>query len=83
MAYEQEQIDLHAYICVRFDGELESDQPDTEPLEVTENDDGSRTILYKFRRVRQDAKGNVISQYIYTTPGRIIYNKAIQEALAS
>jgi DNA-directed RNA polymerase subunit beta' len=83
MAYQQDQIDLHAYIYVRFDGEIESDQPDTEPLEVTENDDGTRTLLYKFRRVRQDAKGNVLSQYIYTTPGRVIYNNAIQEALAS
>nr|P14563.1 RecName: Full=DNA-directed RNA polymerase subunit gamma; Short=RNAP subunit gamma; AltName: Full=RNA polymerase subunit gamma; AltName: Full=Transcriptase subunit gamma [Nostoc commune]AAA25517.1 DNA-dependent RNA polymerase gamma subunit (EC 2.7.7.6) [Nostoc commune] len=83
MAFQQEQIDLHAYIYVRFDGEIESDQPDTEPVKVTENEDGTRTLLYKFRRVRQDAKGNVLSQYIYTTPGRVIYNNAIQEALAS
>ncbi|MEH2251702.1 DNA-directed RNA polymerase subunit gamma [Nostoc sp.] len=83
MAFQQEQIDLHSYIYVRFDGEIESDQPDTEPVKVTENEDGSRTLLYKFRRVRQDAKGNVVSQYIYTTPGRVIYNNAIQEALAS
>jgi DNA-directed RNA polymerase subunit beta' len=83
MAFEQEQIDLHAYIYVRFDGEVESDQPDTEPLEVSNNGDGSRTLLYKYRRVREDSEGNVISQYIRTTPGRVIYNKAIQEALAS
>ncbi len=83
MAFQQEQIDLHAYIYVRFDGEVESDQPDTEPLEVTENTDGTRTLLYKYRRVREDAKGNMLSQYVRTTPGRVIYNKAIQEALAS
>jgi DNA-directed RNA polymerase subunit beta' len=83
MAYEQEQIDLHAYIYVRYDGEVESDQADHEPQEVIENGDGSRTKLYKYRRVREDAQGNLVSQYIYTTPGRVIYNKAIQEALAS
>lgn len=83
MAFQQEQIDLHAYVYVRFDGDVESDQPDTEPVKVTTNEDGSRTVLYKYRRVREDAQGNVISQYIYTTPGRVIYNKAIQEALAS
>ncbi|MBD2294743.1 DNA-directed RNA polymerase subunit gamma [Anabaena sphaerica FACHB-251] len=83
MAYQQEQVDLHAYVYVRFDGEMETGQPDHEPLEVIENEDGTRTLLYKFRRVRQDAQGNLISQYIYTTPGRVIYNKAIQEALAS
>jgi DNA-directed RNA polymerase subunit beta' len=83
MAYQQDQVDLHAYVYVRFDGEMQTGQPDNEPLEVVTNEDGSRTLLYKFRRVREDAQGNLISQYIYTTPGRVIYNKAIQEALAS
>jgi DNA-directed RNA polymerase subunit beta' len=83
IAYQQEQVELHAYIYVRFDGEMETGQADNEPLEVINNEDGSRTLRYKFRRVREDAQGNLISQYIYTTPGRVIYNKAIQEALAS
>jgi len=83
MAYQQDQVELHAYIYVRFDGDVQTGQPDNEPLEVTENEDGSRTVLYKFRRVREDAQGNLISQYVYTTPGRVIYNKAIQDALAS
>jgi len=83
MAYEQKQIDLHAYVFVRFDGEVETDVPDTEPVKVEENTDGTRLLLYKFRRVRQDKEGNLISQYIRTTPGRVIYNKAIQDALAS
>lgn len=81
MAFQQDQVDLHAYIYVRFDGEVESDQPDKEPLSVTENSDGTRTLMYKTRRIREDAQGNLISQYVHTTPGRVIYNKAIQEAL--
>ncbi|MGF1675301.1 MAG: DNA-directed RNA polymerase subunit gamma [Rivularia sp. (in: cyanobacteria)] len=83
MAYEQKQVDLHAYVYVRFDGEVEQDVDDTNPVEIQENEDGTRTLHYKFRRVRQDAAGNLLSQYIYTTPGRVIYNVAIQEALAS
>ncbi len=81
MAYEQQQVDLHAYIYVRFDGVVESDELDTEPLQVEQNSDGTRTSLYKFRRVRSDAQGNLISQYIRTTAGRVIYNTTIQEAL--
>lgn len=81
MAYEQQQVDLHAYIYVRFDGAVETDEPDTEPLQVDKNSDGTVTKMYKFRRIREDASGNVISQYIRTTPGRVIYNVAIQEAL--
>jgi DNA-directed RNA polymerase subunit beta' len=83
MAYQEQQVDLHAYIYVRFDGEMQTGEPDKEPLEVVQNEDGTRTLLYKFRRVREDAQGNLMSQYIYTTPGRVIYNKAIEEALAS
>ncbi|MBV6621790.1 MAG: DNA-directed RNA polymerase subunit gamma [Rivularia sp. (in: Bacteria)] len=83
MAYEQEQVDLHAYIYVRYDGEVEQDADDKKPVEVTDNEDGTRTLRYKFRRVREDEAGNLLSQYIYTTPGRVIYNMAIQEALAS
>jgi DNA-directed RNA polymerase subunit beta' len=82
-AYEQEQIDLHAYVWVRFDGEMESDQSDAEPLEVQEFEDGTVNKVYKFRKTREDADGNLISQYIRTTPGRIIYNKTIQDALVS
>lgn len=81
MAYEQNQVDLHAKVWVRFDGQLETSEPDIDPLQVERLDDGTVTKSYKERRVREDATGNLISQFIKTTPGRIIYNKAIQEAL--
>ena len=83
IAYEQKQVDLHAYIWVKFDGEMETDGSDREPVQVDTAPDGSVTKLYKFRRVREDADGNRISQYIKTTAGRIIYNKTIQDALVS
>jgi DNA-directed RNA polymerase subunit beta' len=82
MAYEQNQVDLHAKVWVRFDGQLETSEPDIEPLQVERLDDGTVRKNYKERRVREDATGNLISQFIRTTPGRIIYNKAIQEALS-
>jgi len=82
IAYEQEEVDLHAYVWVRFDGAVEADESDTEVLEEQTSSDGTVTRLYKYRRVRQDAEGNLISQYVRTTPGRIIYNKTIQDALA-
>ncbi|GAB4328143.1 MAG: DNA-directed RNA polymerase subunit gamma [Leptolyngbyaceae cyanobacterium] len=82
-AYEQQQVDLHTYVWVRFDGLVETDEPDDEVLEEQTSPDGVVTKTYKFRRVREDAEGNVISQYVKTTPGRIIYNKTVQDALAS
>jgi DNA-directed RNA polymerase subunit beta' len=39
--------------------------------------------VYRERRVRETADGELLSQYVLTTPGRIVYNKAIQDALTS
>jgi DNA-directed RNA polymerase subunit beta' len=80
-AYDQKQVDIHSYVWVRFGGEVESTDAETEPEQVSTTEDGIVTKVYKFRRVREDAEGNIISQYIKTTPGRIIYNKTIHDAL--
>ena len=82
-AYEQRQVDLHAYIWVRFEGVVETATPDDELLEEEQLEDGTVTKHYKFRRVRESKTGEVIRQYIRTTPGRIIYNLTIQEALVN
>ena len=80
VAYEQKQVDIHAYVWVRFDGTVDDDGAN-ELQEEQKLPDGTTSQVYKFRRVRCDADGHVISQYIRTTPGRIIYNKTIQDAL--
>ena len=81
IAYDQGQVDIHSFVWVRFDGTVETDEADQEPIQVETADNGVTTKLYKFRRVREDAEGNVISQYVKTTPGRIIYNKTIYDTL--
>lgn len=84
MAYEQDLVDLHAYIWVRYDGPVDDGLPrDAQPQEEQTFPDGSVTKHYSFRRVRYDAAGNLIAQYIRTTPGRVIYNKTVQDSLAS
>ncbi|MGF1601422.1 MAG: DNA-directed RNA polymerase subunit gamma [Thermosynechococcaceae cyanobacterium] len=80
MAYEQRQVDLHAYVWVRFDGPVDDTDGDVEPT-IEKGDDGSVISTYPSRRIRESAEGEVISQYIRTTPGRIIYNKTIQDSL--
>jgi DNA-directed RNA polymerase subunit beta' len=82
VAYEQAQVDLHAKVWVRYDGKVETAKPDNEPLRVEQQGDGIVTKHYRERRVREDADGNLLSQFILTTPGRIIYNKAIQESIS-
>lgn len=82
-AYEQKQVDLHAYVWVRFDGVVETEVPDNEVISTERLGDGTVSKVYRERRVRETANGELLSQYVRTTPGRIIYNKAIQEALTS
>jgi DNA-directed RNA polymerase subunit beta' len=82
-AYEHQQVDLHEYVWVRFDGIVDTVVPDYEVISTERLGDGSVTKTYRERRVRETADGEILSQYIRTTPGRIVYNKAIQEALTS
>jgi DNA-directed RNA polymerase subunit beta' len=81
IAYEQAEVEIHAYVWVRFDGIIESDKDDSEVLEETTSEDGTVTRVYNFRRRREDRDGNLISQYVRTTPGRIIYNKTVLDVL--
>jgi DNA-directed RNA polymerase subunit beta' len=82
-AYEQKQVDLHAYVWVRFDGTVDSATPDNEVISTERLGDGTVMKVYRERRVRETADGELLSQYVLTTPGRIVYNKAIQDALTS
>jgi len=72
LAYEQQSVDLHAFVWVRFDGIVESTLEEFEPLQVDKASDGTVTKLYSERRRREDADGNCpVHSY---NPGRIIYN---------
>ena len=73
---------LHAEVWLRFDGAVESGGADNLVEETTEPD-GTVRRLYAHRRTREDSDGQLISQYIKTTAGRIIYNKTVHEALAN
>ena len=80
-AYEQGQVDLHAYVWLRYEGEVETTEPDVEVLETEQLADGSQIEYYRQRLVRKSPTGEPVAQYIHTTIGRIIYNKTIQDAL--
>ncbi|AZB72590.1 DNA-directed RNA polymerase subunit gamma [Synechococcus elongatus] len=80
-AFEQGTVDLHAWVWVRFDGEVDSDGESDEPESVVTADDGTVTRTYRYRRVRETADGQRLSQYVKTTPGRILFNNTVQTAL--
>ncbi|MEB3308839.1 MAG: DNA-directed RNA polymerase subunit gamma [Snowella sp.] len=81
-AYEQGSVDLHAMIWVRHnDPRVVTDKADDEIQNTETLEDGTVMKYYKQRKVRETADGELLSQYILTTPGRIIYNVTIEEAL--
>ena len=82
-AYEQGQVDIHARVWLRYDGEVETEEPDTEIIETEDLADGSKIEYYRQRFVKKSAQGEEIAQYIDTTIGRIIYNQTVQEALTA
>ncbi len=81
VAYEQGLVDLHSYVWVRFQGAMESTEPEGEPVKVEKSADGVVTKEYKFRRTREDKDGKLITQFIRTTPGRIIYHQTVQSVI--
>jgi DNA-directed RNA polymerase subunit beta' len=81
-AYDHGQLDLHAFIWIRhLDPDIVSEKPDTEVVKTETLEDGTVMKYYRERKIRETADGEMITQYIRTTPGRIIYNKTIEEAL--
>jgi DNA-directed RNA polymerase subunit beta' len=81
-AYDHGQLDLHALIWIRhLDQDVVSEKPDTEVVKTETLEDGTVMKYYRERKIRETADGEMITQYIRTTPGRIIYNRTIEDAL--
>jgi len=88
MAYHQQEISLHAYIWVRFDGAVEVAGNEV-CNEVITNPDGSVERRFAdaktgklLRRRRETASGELIAQYVHTTAGRVLFNQAVLNALS-
>jgi DNA-directed RNA polymerase subunit beta' len=78
LAYNQDQIELHTLIWVRYNDEL------IEPVNFVKKvrlKDGSYIECYENMQIRKDANDNQIVQYLQTTTGRVIFNHTVQRTL--
>ena len=82
-AYQQRLFTIHKPLWVRFDGPVETDTPQEEPLEV-------RVDFYaRFQWVSPnlqeigDLQGDTFSRFVRTTAGRILVNLSLSFALRS
>ena len=80
LAYEQRRLDLHAYIWVRFDGTVDGENSAYSKITDGIFDHSQYSIMLN-KIMKSSLTGKHMVQYIRTTPGRILFNKAIQEAL--
>ena len=79
-AYHQGQIHLHAIIWVRWGGDIEGslgNDSEEIPFEIRVDGDGSSWHIYSEYQLRYDQEGELTSQFIRTTAGRVILNQLI------
>ena len=78
LAYQQDQIELHSTIWVRYQSFIT--KPDNLIKKLVLKDD-SFIEYYDNLQVRKDKTGKELVQYIQTTTGRVIFNYTIQKTL--
>nr|YP_010537689.1 RNA polymerase b' subunit [Tenuicylindrus belgicus]UYC31606.1 RNA polymerase b' subunit [Tenuicylindrus belgicus] len=78
LAYNQDKIELHSVIWVRYLEKIELLQPLIKTIQLN---DGSRIEYYNQLQIRKNQANEIIAQYIQTTTGRVIFNTTVQKVL--
>ena len=82
-AYENKLIDLHQWVWVRFNGDVDNPDEVSRPSKVEKLKDGTKLEHWHYRRDRVDAEGGLISRMVLTTVGRVVMNHAINTAITN
>lgn len=78
LAYNQEQIELHSSIWIRYSKETNNQ---SKLIKITELSDKSYIEYYSNLQVRKDKNNNILVKYLQTTTGLVIFNYTIQKTL--
>mmetsp|Transcript_23276 Transcript_23276/g.55160 ORF Transcript_23276/g.55160 Transcript_23276/m.55160 type:complete len:682 (-) Transcript_23276:1537-3582(-) len=78
LAYNQNKIELHTIIWIRHTEPLDKL---SELLKRTVLNDKSVIEYYEDVQIRKDPTGKIITQYLQTTTGRVIFNDTVQKML--
>ena len=80
VAFDQNLINLHSVIWVKYNGSIQFDK--TSFFIKTYNIENNISVdLYTNYQIRKNNFGEIVSNYILTTPGRIIMNRLISTIL--
>ena len=82
-AYELKKINLHANIWLKWTiaGFIDNGSDQEEPIEIRLDSFGNWKEIYSKSQKRYNLKNICLVHYIFTTPGKIIFNLVIQKAL--
>ena len=78
LAYNQQQIELHSNIWVRYTKELENYGSIKKIIQLP---DKSYIEQFDDLQIRKDKEKNILVTYLRTTAGRVIFNYTIQKTL--
>ncbi len=82
-AYDQELLNLHDWVWVRFHGEVDNPDEADRPRRVEKFKDGTRLEHWKFRCDRFDSGDRLFSRMILTTVGRVVMNHAVNTVISA
>jgi DNA-directed RNA polymerase subunit beta' len=74
MAYQQLELNLHTFIWVKYEGEIDSSGEDF----FEKKFDDTSHLTSHYLQIKKDADGNILTQYIRTTPGRVLLNESFK-----
>jgi DNA-directed RNA polymerase subunit beta' len=78
LAYNSNKIPLHSYVWVRFDGIVDNEST---AIRIENTEDGNELHIFDDRIIKKNVNGEVLVQYLLTTPGRILLNKILLDSL--
>jgi DNA-directed RNA polymerase beta' subunit len=79
--YELKKIDLHSNIWLKWDAFVENGSDQEEPIEIRVDLYGNWKEIYNKSQKTYNSKNQRSSQYILTTPGKILFNQIIHKSL--
>lgn len=78
LAYDSHSIRLHSYVWVRFDGVVDNEST---AIRIENTEDGNELHIFDDRIIKKNVNGEILVQYLLTTPGRILLNKILLDSL--
>nr|UPO65210.1 RNA polymerase beta' subunit [Coscinodiscus granii] len=78
LAYNQDKLELHSLIWVRYNKETTNS---SSLIRKKVLKDQSYIEYYEDRQIRKDKNNQIISKYLKTTTGRVIFNYTVQKSL--